>query len=152
MPKYIVTPYIAQAVIADTGVTVPLYNPPQSLSENDKGYSFGTYDPLADVETGEVPAVGAGLAFAIPGREESGGDHGRTVTYDYSVGVAPNGITVALQGAIRNVDSDYKTIDSMNVATGGRKTVNGVRANFLRLNVTALDLGNGTLLVGRIMA
>lgn len=151
MPSYITTPYALQAT-NPSGVSIPVYNPPQSLAENDKGYSFGTYDPLADIETGEVPAVGAGLAFSIPGREESGGDHGRTVTYDYSLVTPPNGITVALQGAMRNVDSDFQTIDSMNVAAGGRKTLNGVRAAFLRLNVTALDLGTGTLLVGRIIA
>lgn len=132
------------------------YNPPNSLAENDIGYSFGTYDPLADVETVEPAAnlvLGfAGLAFAIPSRRPVG-DSGRTITFDYTFTAAPSAITVELQGAMRNIDYDFRKIadQATFTTTPNSQTVTGVRFRFLRLKITALTLGGGAGIIGRIL-
>lgn len=154
MPAYAPQSFPAANPTVGPGTQVQNYNPPQSLSEGSIGYAFGTYDWLAQVAVGEAVALGASQAFAIQSRKPVGGNSGRTVTFDYEFGVAPDAITVELQGAMQNVDADYvKIADSTTFTTAPNSTtVENVRFNFLRLKVTALTLGAGAGIVARILA
>ena len=108
--------------------------PPLSLMPGDVGFSFNN-------ETFPGSAQ-AGSQFAIPsyaGRP----DTGTAVRWQTIFGTAPTAVSLSLQGAIADVDSEYQTIDTTTTAGGEARTVTGVRAKFLRIKFTSSTGGSG---------
>lgn len=111
----------------------------------------GTAFCSANIQTQAVPASGtAGQQFALQSYSAIP-DNGRAVTWRHYYSVAPNAVTVALQGAMDDVESAYVTLDSDNTAAGLIKTALGVRHKFLRLKITALTIGSGAGMTGEIL-
>jgi len=50
-----------------------------------------------------------------------------------------------LQGAMADVDAEYKDIDTSTNVNGESKTVVGVQAKFLRLRVNSSTVGSGSV-------
>jgi hypothetical protein len=107
--------------------------PPLSLFPGDVGFSFNAE---------AFPANGtAGSQFAIP--EPAGlTDQGHTVRWQTIFGTAPSAISIILQGAAGDVDSEYFTIDTSTTTAGEARTVTGVRARFLRIKLTSSTGGS----------
>jgi hypothetical protein len=110
---------------------MPVYSnttPPLALFPGDVGFSF-------NAET--FPANGtAGAQFAIP--EPAGmPDQGHTVRWQTIFGTAPTAISIVLQGASADVNTEYFTIDTSTATAGEARTVANVRARFLRILVTS---------------
>jgi hypothetical protein len=115
---------------------MPAYSnstPPLSLFPGDVGFSFNAES---------FPANGtAGAQFAIP--EPAGlTDQSHTVRWQTIFGTAPSAISIVLQGAAADVDSEYFTIDTSTATAGEARTVIGVRARFLRIKVTSSTGGS----------
>jgi hypothetical protein len=107
--------------------------PPLALYPGDVGFSFSN----------EAPAGGtAGAQFAIP--EPAGfTDQGHTVRWQTIFASAPSSISLALQAATADVDSEYSTIDTSTATAGEARTVTNVRARFLRVECTSVSGGSG---------
>jgi hypothetical protein len=108
-------------------------NPPLALYPGDVGFSFSN----------ESPAGGtAGAQFALP--DPSGiPDQSRAVRWQTIFGSAPTAVSLSLQGAMADVDSEYATIDTSTATAGEARTVTGVRAKFLRIFCTTATGGSG---------
>ncbi len=108
--------------------------PPNSLFPGDVGFSWNNE---------AFPADGtAGAQFALP--EPSGiVDQGHAVRWQTLFGTAPTAVSVALQGAMADVDAEYKDIDTSANAAGEARTVAGVRARFLRAKKNSSSGGSG---------
>jgi hypothetical protein len=157
----------------------PTPPPPTSLQPGGIGYSFGsvdshrTHDLSANypniivvdneslgqamaVETGEaIPAPAtAGAQFALTQPVPRGETGGRAITYETEFDVAPSTASVSLQGAMRDVESEYVTLDTnaaITVAVAS-KTVLGVRQLFVRLKLNTITAGSATKIIGKILA
>src|SRR6202795_4507439 len=98
---------------------MPAYSnstPPLSLFPGDVGFSFNAE---------AFPSNGkAGAQFATP--EPAGlPDQGHTLRWQTILGTAPTAITIVLQGAAADVDSEYFTIDTSTATAGEARTVLG---------------------------
>jgi hypothetical protein len=56
-------------------------------------------------------------------------------------GTPPSAISIVLQGAMADVDSEYVTIDTSTATAGEAHTVTSVRARFLRIKLTTATGG-----------
>ncbi len=125
---------------------MPVYassQPPLSLSSGEVGFSFSSE---------AVPAAataGAQFALAFPGGHA---DSGRTVRWQTLFATAPTAINVSLQGALADVDSEYKDLDSSTNVNGEAKTVASVQARFLRIRVNSSTVGSGSGFTAKILA
>ncbi|MFI5093844.1 MAG: hypothetical protein ACHQIK_10420 [Candidatus Acidiferrales bacterium] len=108
--------------------------PPLSLSSGDVGFSFNN-------ETFPGSAQ-AGSQFAIPSFTGLP-DGGTAVGWQTIFGTAPTAVSLALQGAMVDVDSEYQTIDTTTNTAGEARTVTGVQAKFLRIKFTSSTGGSG---------
>jgi hypothetical protein len=116
--------------------------PPLSLSPGDAGFSFNNE---------AVPAVAqAGTQFAMP-HAAGFNDSGRTVRWQTLFGTGPTAINVSLQGAMADVDAEYKDIDASTNTAGEARTVTGVQANFLRIRVNSSTVGAGAGFTGKML-
>ena len=116
---------------------MPAYSnstPPLSLFPGDVGFSFNAE---------AFPSNGtAGSQFAIP--EPAGlPDQGHTVRWQTIFGTAPSAISIVLQAAAADVDTEYSTIDTSTATTGEARSLIGVRARFLRIKMTSSTGGAG---------
>jgi hypothetical protein len=98
------------------------------------------YVPVPEV--GETLANGTSQAFAVQEVPE-GDDNGLTITWATAYPSAPSTVTMALQGAIDNIDSQYATLDSSTNASGETRYITLTRFRFLR--VVASNVTGGTL-------
>jgi hypothetical protein len=116
--------------------------PPNSLFPGDVGLSFNNE---------AVPAAAqAGSQFAVP--HPSGfPDSGRAVTWQTLFTTAPTAINVSLQGAMADVDAEYKDIDASTNAAGEQRTVANVQANFLRVKVNSSTVGAGAGFTAKLL-
>ena len=109
--------------------------PPLSLSPGDVGFSFSSE---------AVPSSAtAGSQFALP-HPPGVGQTGFTVRWQTLFAVAPTAINVSLQGALADVDAEYKDLDSSTNVNGEAKTVAAVQAKFLRIRVNSSTVGSGS--------
>jgi hypothetical protein len=108
--------------------------PPLSLSPGDVGFSFSN-----EAFPGSAKA---GSQFAIPSYAGLP-DNGRAVRWQTIFGTAPTAVSISLQGAMADVDSEYQTIDTTTTTAGEARTVTGVQANFLRIKFTSSTGGSG---------
>jgi hypothetical protein len=108
--------------------------PPIALSSGDVGFSFNN-------ETFPGSAQ-AGTQFALP--SFSGlPDSGTAVRWQTIFGGAPTAVSLVLQGAMSDIDSEYQTIDTTIATTGEARTVTGVQAKFLRIRFVSSTGGTG---------
>jgi hypothetical protein len=115
---------------------VPDYNtqnPPNSFYPGDIVLAFNA----------ESPAAGqASQQFALP--NYSGfPNNGRTISWQMIYGTAPTSVSIALQTAMNDVPAQYATIDTSTATAGETRTVENVRANFVRAVVNAISGGSG---------
>ncbi|HTQ61966.1 MAG TPA: hypothetical protein VMI32_17210 [Candidatus Solibacter sp.] len=108
--------------------------PPFSLMPGDVGFSFNN-------ETFPGSAQ-AGSQFAIPGYAGQP-DTGTAVRWQTIFGTSPTAVSLSLQGAMADVDSEYQTIDTTTMTAGEARTVTGVQAKFLRIKFTSSTGGSG---------
>jgi hypothetical protein len=115
---------------------MPNYNaqvPPYSLSPGDVALAFNN----------ESPAGGqASQQFAVP--SYSGfPENGRTIRWQTIYGSSPSAVSMVLQTAMSDTDSQYTTLDTSSATGGEARTVTGVRANFVRAKVSSITGGSG---------
>ena len=115
---------------------MPSYNvqvPPYSINPGDVALAFNN----------EAPTGGqASQQFALP--SYSGfPTNGRTINWQTIYGTAPSAVSVVLQEAMVDIDSQYTTIDTSTAAAGEARTVLNVRGNFLRAKVSSITGGAG---------
>jgi hypothetical protein len=84
----------------------------------------------------------AGSQFAIPSFTGLP-DGGTSVRWQTIFGTAPTAVSMALQGAMADVDSEYQTIDTTTNTAGEARTVTAVQAKFLRIKFTSSTGGTG---------
>jgi hypothetical protein len=117
---------------------MPNYNaqvPPYSIFPGDVALAFNN----------ESPAAGqASQQFALPSYAGFP-DNGRTVRWQTIYGTSPTAVSVALQTAMIDSDSEYTSVDSSTATAGEARTVTGVRANFVRAKVTSVTGGSGMI-------
>lgn len=115
---------------------MPNYNtqtPPYSIFPGDVALAFNS----------EAPGAGqASQQFALPNYAGIP-NNGRTITWQTIYGTAPSAISVALQTAMTDVDAQYATVDTSTATAGETRTVNNVRANFIRAKVSSITGGSG---------
>lgn len=116
--------------------------PPYSLSPGDSGYSFNAE---------AVPAAAAaGSQFAIP-RPSGLPAQANTVRWQTIFTTPPTAINVSLQGAMADVDAEYKDIDASTNAAGEARSATGVVANFLRIKVNSSTVGSGAGFTAKLL-
>ena len=115
---------------------------PYALSPGDVGYSFN----------GEaVPAAAtAGSQFALP-HPAGIPDQSRAVRWQTLFTTGPTAINVSLQGAMADVDAEYKDIDASTNVAGEARTVTGVQANFVRIKVNSSTVGAGAGFTAKLL-
>src|SRR4029077_7717049 len=127
----------ANVTRAKKGADMPSYQnvtPPLSLFSGDVGFSFNN-------ETFPGSAQ-AGSQFAIPSFTGVP-DGGTAVRWQTIFGTAPTAVSIVLQGAMADVDSEYQTIDTTTNTAGEARSVNGVQAKFLRIKFSSSTGGSG---------
>jgi hypothetical protein len=108
-------------------------NPPLALFPGDVGFSFSNESPAGGAE---------GAQFALP--SPSGiPDQSRTVRWQTIFATAPTSVSLSLQGAMADVDSEYATLDTSTATAGEARTVANVRAKFLRIICNSASGGSG---------
>jgi len=108
--------------------------PPISLMPGDVGFSFNN-----EAFPGSAQA---GSQFAIPsyaGRP----DTGTAVRWQTIFGTAPTAVSLVLQGAMADIDTEYQTIDTTTNTAGEARTVTGVQTRFLRVRFVSSTGGAG---------
>ena len=124
---------------------MPAYSsalPPSSLWPGAVGSSFSNEAVPASAQ--------AGAQFALI---EPGGfpQEGRTVAWQTLFTTAPTAISVSLQGAMADQDSQYATLDTSTNVAGEQRTVANVRARFLRCRVNSSTVGSGAGFTAQIL-
>lgn len=108
-------------------------NPPNSIYPGDVALAFNSEAPAASQ---------ASQQFALP--NYSGfPENGRTIRWQTIYGTAPTNVSVLLQTAMNDVDTQYAAIDTSTATAGEARTVSGVRGNFIRAKVSAISGGSG---------
>jgi hypothetical protein len=124
--------------LIEKGADMPIYQnstPPYALSSGDVGFSFNNEAfPAANT---------AGTQFALPSYTGIA-DGGTAVRWQTIFGSAPtSGLSILLQGAMSDVDSEYAQIDATTNTAGEARTVSGVQAKFLRIKFVSATGGSG---------
>jgi|SRR5271154_1141304 len=88
--------------------------PPYSLFSGDVGFSFNN-----EAFPGSAQA---GTQFALPSFTGTT-DGGTAMRWQTIFGTAPTAVSIVLQGAMADVDSEYQTIDSSTATTGEARSV-----------------------------
>lgn len=101
----------------------------------------------ADALTGSAQG---GERFAVPNAPADFGDGSRSVLWSFAPNTNPTSWTVALQGAMTDAEADYVNLATNTTVGGATVTTTGVKANFLRIKVTIITLGNGAGITARI--
>jgi hypothetical protein len=108
--------------------------PPFALSSGDVGFSFNN-------ET--FPASNtAGTQFALPSYTGVA-DGGTAVRWQTIYGTAPTAVSIVLQGAMADVDSEYQTLDTSTAIAGEARSLANVQAKFLRIKFISSTGGSG---------
>jgi hypothetical protein len=115
--------------------------PPLALAPGDVGFSFSSE---------AVPSSAtSGSQFALV--RPTSAPSGFTVRWQTLFAVAPTAINVSLQGAMSDVDAEYKDIDTSTNVNGEARTAAGVQARFLRLRVNSSTVGSGSGFTAKLL-
>jgi hypothetical protein len=109
--------------------------PPSSLFPGDVGFSFNN-----EAFPGGAQA-GSQFALTTPGGYAP--ETGFTVRWQTIFGTAPTAVSLVLQGAMADVDTEYQTIDTTTNTAGEARQVTGVQAKFLRIKFNSSTGGSG---------
>ena len=115
---------------------MPNYNaqvPPYSVSPGDVALAFNSEAPTAGTSSQQ---------FALP-NYAGFPENGRTIRWQTIYGTSPTAVSIVLQTAMADVDSQYATIDTSAATAGEARTVTGVRGNFIRAKVSSITGGSG---------
>ena len=116
--------------------------PPVSLAPGDVGFSFSSE---------AVPgSATAGSQFAVV-YHPIGAQPGFAVRWQTLFGTSPTAINISLQGAVSDVDGEYKDIDVSTNVSGEARTVTGVQTRFLRVRVNSSTVGSGAGLTAKVL-
>jgi hypothetical protein len=99
-------------------------------------------------ETADPLVTGSGKQFAMQAFQGLA-SNSRDVSWVVSTPSAPSSFTAALQIADVDEDPEYTTIDTSTAS--GVRIVIGVRANFIRIKVTAVSGGTSPTIIGKIL-
>ena len=116
---------------------MPVYQnatPPIALSSGDVGFSFNN-----EAFPG---AATSGTQFALPSYTGLP-DGGTSVRWQTIFGTVPTAVSIVLQAAMSDVDSEYQTIDTAALPAGEGRTVANVQAKFLRIRFVSSTGGAG---------
>ncbi|HXQ24922.1 MAG TPA: hypothetical protein VN822_00800 [Candidatus Acidoferrales bacterium] len=117
---------------------MPNYNaqvPPYSIFPGDVALAFNS----------EAPSAGqASQQFALPSYAGFP-ENGRTIRWQTIFGTAPSAVSIVLQTAMTDSDTQYTTIDTSAATAGEARTVTNVRANFVRAKVSSITGGSGII-------
>lgn len=144
MPTYVAQP--------STQIYPPFTIP--SVSPGIACYSWGSYTPYADAPTinaehqEAMPANGtAGTQFSV---RSFGGmtQNSSAIVWETIFGGTVSAANIVLQGAIRDIEGEYFTIDTSTNASGEVRTVTlgTQKPNFLRIKVISSTNTSGTLI------
>ena len=117
---------------------MPNYNaqvPPYSIFPGDVALAFNS----------EAPSAGqASQQFALP-NYAGHPENGRTIRWQTIFGSVPSAVSIVLQTAMTDSETQYATIDTSSATAGEARTVTGVRANFVRAKVSSITGGSGVI-------
>jgi len=108
--------------------------PPFSLFSGDVGFSFNNEAFPGSAQAGSQFAL-----YSFTGVP----DGGTAVRWQTIFGTTPTTVSLSLQGAMADIDSEYQTIDTTTATTGEARTVNNVQARFLRIKFNSATGGSG---------
>jgi len=108
--------------------------PPTSLMPGDVGFSFNNESFPGSAQ--------AGSQFAVPSYAGQP-DTGTAVRWQTVFGSVPTAVSLALQGAMADVDAEYQTIDTTTNTSGEARSVRCVQAKFLRIKFHSSTGGTG---------
>lgn len=100
-------------------------------------------------ETAEALANGSSRQFAVQPISKDN-TSGRTITWTTNYPSAPGGVTMALQAALVDLDSEYQTVDSSTNTTGEERYVVATNFNFLRLKASGVSGGSNPTVIAKI--
>jgi hypothetical protein len=156
MPAYITEPTISQGPVSGQQnqalTTIP------SITPSTPFYSLGRLAGYSDAPTqnseiGEALAVQKGRQCSL--RAFAGlNQNSPAIFWEYLTTGTPATISVQLEGAPIDLDSEYKIIGAaLTVVGGGNATVNlgSERFNFLRINVTIATGGASPTIAAKIV-
>jgi len=109
--------------------------PPYSIFPGDVALAFNSESPSAGQ---------ASQQFALPSYAGMP-NNARTIVWQTIYGSAPSAVSVVLQTAMNDLDSQYATIDTSTATAGESRTVTNVRANFVRAKVSSITGGSGVI-------
>lgn len=115
---------------------MPNYNtqvPPYSVNPGDVALMFNNESP-ASAQASQQIALPSYSGFP---------ENGRTISWQTIYGSSPSAVSVVLQTAMVDADSEYHTVDTSTVTAGESRTVTNVRGNFLRAQVSSITGGSG---------
>ena len=109
--------------------------PPSSLFPGDVGFSFNNEAFPGGAQ--------AGAQFALPSFTGTS-DGGTAVRWQTIFGTAPtSGLSIVLQAAMADVDSEYQQIDATTNTAGEARSLASVQAKFLRIKFVSATGGAG---------
>lgn len=94
---------------------------------------------LDAVAAGAIKSAGLGIP------QKSGlSNQGRTLTWRTLFTGGPSAVSVTLEGAMNDVDAEYKVLDTSTVTGGEQRTVQNVVERFVRAQVGSMTGGATT--------
>lgn len=104
------------------------------------------YAAVPITQLNETLATGSSAAFAIPANASSAGT---TITWSTMFPAAPSVVSVSLQAALVDLDSEYSSVDTSTSTTGEERFITLTNFRFLRLKVNSVT-GTSTI-IGKIL-
>lgn len=100
-------------------------------------------------EVGEALANGTSQAFAIPSKEGFN-DNGLTITWSTRFPSSPGSVTMTLEAAMENEDSQFITLDTSTNVTADERLITLTRFRFLRIRAANVAGGSSPTVIARI--
>lgn len=130
--------------------------PATSIYPGQNGYFFGgiTPPPYSDGKTEFAESLSTGLkSQTVTVASQSGNRAGspqRTITWETTIAGGPSAATINLQGAMRDVDAEYVTVDSSTSTTGEVKQTSTQMFQFWRILVGTITGGTAPTLIAKM--
>lgn len=132
--------------------------PATSIYPGENGYFFGgiTPPPYSDgktefAETLTTDAKSQTVTVASQAGNRAG-IPGRTITWETTIAGGPSGATINLQGAMRDVDAEYVTVDSSTSTTGEVKQTSIQMFEYWRILVGTITGGSNNTIIAKMRA
>jgi hypothetical protein len=137
-----------------TGATITAVNITASTGVGTVSYAVTTANLTATADVGYaiVPVVEVSEALSVK-KSQQFALSGYGVSWAYTCPSAPSTISIQLEGAINDSDSEYTIIGSAQTATSGYTEVFATlpeNVNFVRLNITATTGGTSPTIIAKI--